>query len=260
MNELRNRPIRSFVMRTGRMTAGQTRALEDLWPKYGVEYSAQPLSLESLFGRVAPCTLEIGFGNGEHLASLATAHPERDYFGIEVHRPGVGHLLMLAETNTLTNVRASTHDAERVISGMSTGVSNVLKQNAGDVERMLLSVSAEVARNFVGKAEEISSTVRQRAAEMTEIVDEKSSGLLAALTRKGEEFVSEVGRVTEQAVNAVEAKGFNFTQTMTDNSEQIARLISEASATATGAVMRSEERRVGKECMVQCRSRWSPYH
>ena len=79
---------------------------------------------------------------------------------------------------------------------------------------MLLSVSAEVARNFVGKAEEISSTVRQRAAEMTEIVDEKSSGLLAALSRKGEEFVSEVGRVTEQAVKAVEAKGFNFTQTM----------------------------------------------
>ena len=115
MNELRNRPIRSFVMRTGRMTAGQTRALEDLWPKYGVEYSAQPLSLESLFGRVAPCTLEIGFGNGEHLASLATAHPERDYFGIEVHRPGVGHLLMLAETSNLKNVRASTHDAVEVL-------------------------------------------------------------------------------------------------------------------------------------------------
>jgi hypothetical protein len=118
-------------------------------------------------------------------------------------------------------------------------VSNVLKQNAGYVERMLLSVSAEVARNFVGKAEEISSTVRQRAAEMTEIVDEKSSGLLAALSRKGEEFVSEVGRVTEQAVKAVEAKGFNFTQTMTDNSAQIARLISEASESATGAVNQS---------------------
>ena len=115
MNELRNRPIRSFVMRTGRMTAGQTRALEELWPRYGVEFSPESLSLDTLFGRAAPRTLEIGFGNGEHLAALATAHPERDYFGIEVHRPGVGHLLLLAATNNLTNVRASSHDAVEVL-------------------------------------------------------------------------------------------------------------------------------------------------
>jgi len=102
-------------MRTGRMTAGQTRALEDLWPRYGVEFSPAPLSLDELFGRVAPRTLEIGFGNGEHLASLAAAHPERDYFGIEVHRPGVGHLLMLAATNNLNNLRTSTHDAVEVL-------------------------------------------------------------------------------------------------------------------------------------------------
>lgn len=115
MNELRNRPIRSFVMRTGRMTAGQTRALEELWPRYGVEFTPERLSLDGLFGRHAPRTLEIGFGNGEHLAALATAHPERDYFGIEVHRPGVGHLLLLAATNNLTNVRASSHDAVEVL-------------------------------------------------------------------------------------------------------------------------------------------------
>jgi tRNA (guanine-N7-)-methyltransferase len=115
MNELRNRPIRSFVMRTGRMTVGQTRALEELWPRYGVEFSAEPLSLDSLFGRTAPRTLEIGFGNGEHLAALAAAHPERDYFGIEVHRPGVGHLLLLTSTNNLNNVRASSHDAVEVL-------------------------------------------------------------------------------------------------------------------------------------------------
>jgi len=115
MNELRNRPIRSFVMRTGRMTVGQTRALEELWPRYGVEFSAEPLSMDSLFGRSAPRTLEIGFGNGEHLAALAAAHPERDYFGIEVHRPGVGHLLLLASTNNLTNMRASSHDAVEVL-------------------------------------------------------------------------------------------------------------------------------------------------
>jgi tRNA (guanine-N7-)-methyltransferase len=115
MNELRNRPIRSFVMRAGRMTVGQSRALEDLWPRYGVEYAALPLDLDALFGRRAPRTLEIGFGNGEHLAVLAVAHPERDYFGIEVHRPGVGHLLMLAADNELTNLRASQHDAVDVL-------------------------------------------------------------------------------------------------------------------------------------------------
>jgi len=115
MNEPAHRPIRSFVMRMGRMTSGQARALEDLWPKYGVEYSPAPLPLDTVFGRQAPRTLEIGFGNGEHLASLASSHPERDYFGVEVHRPGVGHLLMLAESRGLANIRASTHDAVEVL-------------------------------------------------------------------------------------------------------------------------------------------------
>jgi tRNA (guanine-N7-)-methyltransferase len=116
MSETGHRPIRSFVMRAGRMTSGQTRALEELWPRYGVEFSPAPLSLDALFGRSAPRTLEIGFGNGEHLAALAAAHPERDFFGVEVHRPGVGHLFMLAATNNLTNLRASAHDAVEVLS------------------------------------------------------------------------------------------------------------------------------------------------
>ena len=115
MNETLRRPIRSFVMRAGRMTVGQTRALEDLWPRYGLEYSAVPLDLARVFGRVAPVTLEIGFGNGEHLARLAAAHPERDFLGIEVHRPGVGHLLMLADKNEVANLRASDHDAVEVL-------------------------------------------------------------------------------------------------------------------------------------------------
>jgi tRNA (guanine-N7-)-methyltransferase len=115
MNEPGRRPIRSFVMRTGRMTAGQSRALEDLWPRYGVDYAPAPLDLDALFGRRAPRTLEVGFGNGEHLASLAAAHPERDYLGVEVHRPGVGHLFMLAATGNLSNLRASTHDAVEVL-------------------------------------------------------------------------------------------------------------------------------------------------
>ncbi len=115
MNETAHRPIRSFVMRAGRMTSGQARALEELWPRYGVEYTPVPLSLDALFTRQAPRTLEIGFGNGEHLAALALAHPDHDYFGIEVHRPGVGHLLMLAQTNNLANLRVSTHDAVEVL-------------------------------------------------------------------------------------------------------------------------------------------------
>ena len=110
------RPIRSFVMRAGRITSGQARALDDAWPTYGVEFSPGPLDLDALFGRRAPRCVEIGFGNGEHLAALAGAHPERDYLGIEVHRPGVGHLLMLAADRGLTNVRASRHDAVEVLS------------------------------------------------------------------------------------------------------------------------------------------------
>jgi tRNA (guanine-N7-)-methyltransferase len=107
------RSIRSFVVRAGRMTVGQARALDNHWPRCGVEYDGRPLDLDAIFGRRAPRTLEIGFGNGDHLASLAAAHPERDYLGIEVHRPGVGHLLML--TSGLTNVRVSQHDAVEVL-------------------------------------------------------------------------------------------------------------------------------------------------
>jgi tRNA (guanine-N7-)-methyltransferase len=115
MSELRDRSIRSFVMRAGRMTTGQSRALDELWPRFGIEYSPQALSLDAVFGRSALRTVEIGFGNGEHLAALAAAHPARDYLGIEVHRPGVGHLLMLAAGKQLANVRVSAHDAVEVL-------------------------------------------------------------------------------------------------------------------------------------------------
>ncbi|HUA87883.1 MAG TPA: tRNA (guanosine(46)-N7)-methyltransferase TrmB, partial [Steroidobacteraceae bacterium] len=84
------RAIRSFVTRAGRITEAQKRALTGLWPRYGIEYAPQPLDLPALFGRQAPCTLEIGFGNGDNLLALARAHPERDYLGVEVHRAGIG--------------------------------------------------------------------------------------------------------------------------------------------------------------------------
>ena len=119
------RSIRSFVIRTGRITAAQERALDDLWPKYGVELStgadvtaqgaAGCMDFDTLFGRKAPRTVEIGFGNGENLAHMAAEHPERDYLGIEVHRPGVGRLLLALEELRLTNVRVICHDAVEVL-------------------------------------------------------------------------------------------------------------------------------------------------
>jgi tRNA (guanine-N7-)-methyltransferase len=109
------RAIRSFVMRSGRITEAQQRALAQLWPKYGIEFSAQPLDAGGLYGRDAPRTLEIGFGNGENLAALARAHPQRDFLGIEVHRPGVGRLLRELESQQLNNVRLICHDALEVV-------------------------------------------------------------------------------------------------------------------------------------------------
>ncbi len=109
------RSIRSFVTRTGRITEAQERALEVLWPKYGVEFAPTPVDLNTLFGRQAPRSVEIGFGNGDNLAKLAAAHRERDYLGIEVHRPGVGRLLLALEELQLTNVRLICHDAVEVL-------------------------------------------------------------------------------------------------------------------------------------------------
>lgn len=109
------RSIRSFVTRAGRITVAQQRALDLLWPRYGLEFEPRVLDLDALFGRRAPRTLEIGFGNGENLASLAASHPERDFLGVEVHRPGVGRLMLSVEELGLTNVRILCHDAVEVL-------------------------------------------------------------------------------------------------------------------------------------------------
>jgi tRNA (guanine-N7-)-methyltransferase len=113
--DARRRTVRSFVLRAGRATAGQQRALAELWPKYGVEFSAATLDLDALFGRSAPRMLEIGFGAGEALLEYAAAHPEVDCIGIEVHRPGVGHLLLGVEAANLRNLRVICHDAVEVL-------------------------------------------------------------------------------------------------------------------------------------------------
>jgi len=110
-----HRPIRSFVRRAGRLTPAQERALEQLWPAYGIEYSDAELDFAGIFGRRAPLALEIGFGNGELLAATAAARPDADFVGIEVHEPGVGHCLLELEKRALTNVRLICHDAIEVL-------------------------------------------------------------------------------------------------------------------------------------------------
>ncbi|GAB4295969.1 MAG: tRNA (guanosine(46)-N7)-methyltransferase TrmB [Methylophaga sp.] len=105
------RPIRSFVRREGRLTPGQQKALDELWPAFGIEDSDEPLDMTTLFGRNAPVVLEIGFGNGASLAEMAKNQPDHDFIGIEVHRPGVGQLLKSIETEALDNVRVACTDA-----------------------------------------------------------------------------------------------------------------------------------------------------
>ncbi|MEE8428364.1 MAG: tRNA (guanosine(46)-N7)-methyltransferase TrmB [Gammaproteobacteria bacterium] len=108
------RLVRSFIRREGRLTRGQQRALKELWPRYGVEPKGL-LDLDKLFGHNAQRTLEIGFGNGETLAYLATQNSATDFLGIEVHRPGVGRLLLELEQRGLTNVRVMQEDAVEVL-------------------------------------------------------------------------------------------------------------------------------------------------
>jgi tRNA (guanine-N7-)-methyltransferase len=112
------RPIRSYVLRQGRMSSAQRAALERLLPIHGVRYRAEPLDLDALFGRSAPKILEIGFGMGETTACIAQAHPECDYLGVEVHAPGVGALLRRVGEKQLTNVRIVQHDAVEVVRDM----------------------------------------------------------------------------------------------------------------------------------------------
>lgn len=110
-----HRGIRSYVIRAGRITEAQRRARLEQWPHFGIEFQAQPLDLDLCFGRRAPRTLEIGFGNGEHLLDRAVSSPDRDFLGIEVHEPGVGHLLLAAARAQIRNVRVIAHDAVEVL-------------------------------------------------------------------------------------------------------------------------------------------------
>lgn len=109
------RTVKSFVRRNGRITVAQQRALADCWPRYGVDFHTNRVDLEALFGRMAPRTMEIGFGNGEHLVARAVAEPQRDFLGVEVHLAGVGHLLNAAAAAGIHNLRIACHDAIEVL-------------------------------------------------------------------------------------------------------------------------------------------------
>ncbi len=114
--EIKHRPIRSFVLREGRFTEGQRKAYHRCWSQFGIAcIEGEKLNPLQLFGDSQPLYLEIGFGNGEALAETAARHPENNYIGIEVHRPGVGHLLLRLEAQGQNNVRVIRHDAVEVL-------------------------------------------------------------------------------------------------------------------------------------------------
>jgi len=116
--EEQRRSIRSFVLRQGRVSDAQRRAVEQLLPQFGIPFQSAPLDLDRAFGRNAPKILEIGFGMGETTATIAQAHPDNDYLGIEVHTPGVGALLKRIAELGLSNIRVIQHDAVEVLEQM----------------------------------------------------------------------------------------------------------------------------------------------
>jgi tRNA (guanine-N7-)-methyltransferase len=112
------RPIRSYVLRQGRVSRAQAAAHEGLLPLYGIEYKKEILDFATLFGRRAETILEIGFGMGETTSAIAAAHPEKNFLGIEVHTPGVGSLLKQIAAAGLGNLRLVQHDAVEVLRDM----------------------------------------------------------------------------------------------------------------------------------------------
>lgn len=114
------RKVRSFVLRQGRFSEAQQRALDELWPRFGLDFEpgergGVPRDFDAAFGRSAKRILEIGFGNGEALRFSAAREPQRDHIGIEVHAPGVGRLLNALAEDDARNVRLYHHDAVEVL-------------------------------------------------------------------------------------------------------------------------------------------------
>src|SRR5712692_8890339 len=152
-----------------------------------------------------------------------------------------GHAVANAMTSRFEQlshaIKTNTGEAEQVLTqlesrltAVSSGASDVLKQNAGEVERTLLGASAEVVRSMSAKAE-----------ELARILDDKSGNFLVAFGGRGQQFATDVDRITREAVQSIETKGLSFTKTMLDNSQDIARIINDAASTASASVTRSLE-------------------
>ena len=127
MSDPKHRPIRSFVLRGGRLTSAQQHALNELWPHYGIDTSETVLHFDDYFERPAPVILEIGFGNGESTWQMARLEADKNFIGVEVHEPGVGHLLLALEKHEISNVRIACEDAvsfiqKRIAAGSLAGV------------------------------------------------------------------------------------------------------------------------------------------
>jgi tRNA (guanine-N7-)-methyltransferase len=112
------RGIRSFVLRQGRTTPAQQRALDELLPRFGIEYRQETIDARAIFGREAPLVLEIGSGMGETTAAIAAGRPDTDFIAVEVHGPGVGSLLKRIDEQRLKNLRVIRHDAVEVLGHM----------------------------------------------------------------------------------------------------------------------------------------------
>lgn len=118
VRDAEHRPVRSYVLRQGRMSPAQQRALDVLLPRLGIAYAPERLDVVAAFGRSASVILEIGFGMGETTAAIADARRDTDFIGVEVHGPGVGALLTRLDAAGLSNVRAVRHDAVEVVADM----------------------------------------------------------------------------------------------------------------------------------------------
>ncbi|PID61726.1 MAG: tRNA (guanosine(46)-N7)-methyltransferase TrmB [Gammaproteobacteria bacterium] len=126
---LTNRSIRSFVVRNGRLTAAQERAIDTLAGHWCLPYTETTIAPQAVFGRTAPLWLEVGFGNADNLLALASRHPDTDFIGVEVHAPGIGQALLGIQEQGLANLRLIQHDAVEVLETMLP---------EGSLERLLL--------------------------------------------------------------------------------------------------------------------------
>jgi tRNA (guanine-N7-)-methyltransferase len=113
--QVKRREIKSFVLRQGRLTNAQQNALDNFWTDYGIDFSEQPLRFDELFNNEHDVVVEIGFGNGDSLLQQAINQPHENFVGIEVHSPGVGHLIDNANKQGIQNIKVFKHDAVEVL-------------------------------------------------------------------------------------------------------------------------------------------------